>query len=225
MVAFTFSVSGESTMRLDVFDLGRVRSSDALCSFRFPVSTSVGPPYTKILIRGEAVSGRTSHPYGSVPFYISQSDRLYVISCTSDFDLEARIVLFVHLSTLLGKIATLPPGTKGHQLITRGHGTKFALIRHQQLEVYDFTKLSVKRDRVRRNNAEQIEPYLSGDEFMQPVYSRLPYDMRTVPIWGPAGISSDRFVSVLLTDDSLILIPVSDEQSMFGKCTRLTGVC
>jgi hypothetical protein len=225
-----------SVMCLDVFDLESAFEDNALCSFRFPV----GPAYTEMSIRCDVTSGRTSHSHGSVPFSTSQSDRLYVVSCATDRLSDPHRVLLVHLSTLLAKISTLPPGTKGHQFtwaqwgegagsfsfqrsisITHIHGTKFALIRNQQLEVYDLNKLSVKRNRVRRrSNTKPINPYLLGDEFVGAAYSSLLYDMCAIPISDRVNPNAIR--SVLLTEDNLILIPVSEEHSMFGKCTSLT---
>jgi hypothetical protein len=230
-----------SAMCLDIFDLESASEDNALCSFRFPVSDPVGPVYTAMSIRCNVTSGRTSHSHGSVPFNTSQSDRLYVVTCTVEFLVDPRLVLFVHLSTLLGKISTLPPGTKGHLFtwaqwgegarlfhlqrsmtwITHFHGTKFAFIRNQQLEVYDLNKLSVKRNRVRRrSNTKPINPYLLGDEFVGAAYSSLLYDMCAIPISDRVNPNAIR--SVLLTEDNLILIPVSEEHSMFGKCTSLT---
>jgi hypothetical protein len=239
MFALTFSGTNEFTMRLDIFDLGHAHEYSALfalpvCSFGFPVSRSGRSDY-EMSIRCDVTSGRTSHSYGSVPFSTSQSDRLYVVSCTPNSQETPPLILFVHLSTLLAKISTLPPGTKGHQFawtewgeegarllhlqpspvwITHVHGTKFALIRNQQLEVYDFNKLSVKRNRIHMlSHMESNTSCLLGSGFVGPVYSRLPYDLYTVPS-GHAGVNISLSRSVLLTEDSLILIPVSGDHSM-----------
>jgi hypothetical protein len=222
-------------MCLDIHDLGRAHEYSAVCSFRFPLSNSIGS-YLTMLIQCDITSGRTSHSYGSVPFSTSQSDRLYVVSCTPDSLGGPRLVLFVHLSTLLAKIATLPPGTIRHRFswtewgeegtrllylqpspwwTTHVHGTKFALIRNQKLEVYDFNKLSVKRNRLRmHSHMPSNDPYLLGSGWID-VYSRLPYDMCTVPIPLPVGVDRDVIGTVLLTEDSLILVNVCEHYSLF----------
>jgi hypothetical protein len=230
-----------STQALRVYDLDRgAVGGSLLCSLPFPKlgdfpAHAYG--WSRHLICCDLTSGRTSHPSHTVPFSPSQNDRLYVIRCDRDPDPFSTTVLFVPLSTFMAVIDALNVGEAPHTLpwnewrekgtcmlnllhhwksfawIDSVHAMKLALVWGQQIKIFDFNQCSFKYDHLK----EESEYLTDSSVFRELIPSSLDYRIRVAQMPLECDPRPSFYPSVLLTEDSLIMISVSFKVPHFPR--------
>jgi hypothetical protein len=245
MIGAADAIPGQTAPILEIYDLRHPSESEfdvfgpsVLCSLQFPaVHYAHWPGYSRMMIRTDPSSGRSSHH--SVPFSTSPTDRLYVIQCDSNSTDVPSLVVFAPLSMFIAQIDALRTGETGRRFmweewgekgarmlhlalssiwITYVHGMKFATMQNRQIDVYDFNQLSLKRNLSQGESRTKSRLQFSSHVFSNPVYSSLGYRTWSVPVPADIAIGPPLFRPVLLTEDSLIVIDVSEAQRPVMQC-------